>query len=71
MNKEIVEALDHIKDDLREIKGDINEMKVDVSHHIKRSDKHETYIMKIVVILALASGAGLLQLGPYIGKLIP
>ena len=55
---------------LSEIKEDIAEMKVDLRHHIKRSDKHENYIMKIVLILAVSAGAGILKLLPFIGKLM-
>ena len=65
-----MDALNDIKDSVRDIKGDIREIKVDVSHHIKRSDKHEAYIMKIIMIMAISAGAGLIPLKTYIMKII-
>lgn len=62
--------MDEIKKDLSEIKADISIMKVDLRHHIKRSDKHETWLMTLIVLLAGSVGAGLVQVAPAIASLL-
>ena len=54
---------------LKEIQIDIAEIKVDLRHHIKRSDKNENYIHKIILIIAISAGAGIFKIAPFISKL--
>lgn len=63
-------ALCEIKEDIRQIKTDQSIMKADVAHHIKRSDKHETWLMGIIVALAVGAGAGLPYILPIVMKLL-
>ena len=62
--------MDELTKAIFRVEKDIAEIKVDLRHHIKRSDKHEGYIMKIVLILSVSAGAGILKLLPFISKLI-
>lgn len=61
--------MEEIKKTLSEIQVDIAEIKVDLRHHIKRSDKHENHIHKIILIIAISAGAGIFKLAPFISRL--
>ena len=67
-----------MKQDVKEIKEGMSTMskcleriEVDLRHHIKRSDKHEGWMMKIIIVLAGGAGAGLLKIVPYLTALMP
>ena len=53
------ETFKDMKQDVKEIKEGMSTMskcleriEVDLRHHIKRSDKHEGWMMKIIIVLA-------------------
>lgn len=58
--------MDELKKDIQDMKQDIGEIKVDLRHHIKRSDKHEKWLMSLIILLSGSLGAGLLQIAPII-----
>jgi hypothetical protein len=66
----VEKSLESIKEDMLNMKLDMGQVKVDLSHHIKRSDKHERILMTMIVAGSLAGGAGVKFLLPYLMKLI-
>lgn len=69
-DRDIYNEVKDINSNLAEIKSSIAEIKVDLKHHIKRSDKHETWLMTLIISLSIAAGAGILKLAPFLSKLI-
>lgn len=70
-HRALVESyLNEIKEDIRQIKTDQSIMKADVAHHIKRSDKHENWLMVILLALAVGAGAGLPYILPIVMKIL-
>lgn len=66
----VQKSLMEIKEDMLHTKMDIAQMKVDLAHHIKRSDKHEKWLMVMIVGAAMTAGAGLKYVLPLVMKLI-
>jgi predicted ATPase len=66
----VEQSLLDIKGDILLTKMDIAQMKVDLAHHIKRSDKHEKWLMVMIVGAAMTAGAGLKYVLPLVMKII-
>lgn len=62
--------MEKLREDIAEIKQDIAEMKVDLRHHIKRSDKHEKWLMTMIVGASMTAGIGLKFAIPFLMKLL-
>ncbi len=45
-------------------------IEVDLRHHIKRSDKHERWLMVLLIGAAVSAGAGLKYALPFVSKFI-
>lgn len=67
----IVEELIKINKNLNQMDNKLAVMEVDLRHHIKRSDKHERWLMTLIVLLAGGAGAGLVPLLPMVKALLP
>ena len=59
------------KDILHKIDKRLERIEVDLRHHIKRSDKHEKWLMSLIVLLSASAGAGVLQIMPMVKSLLP
>lgn len=64
------QKIDQIVEMLYEIKVDVARNTVDLAHHIKRSDKLEDKMQRMVYLLAIGAGIGLALYGPDVLKLI-
>ena len=60
-----------IVDELIKINLRLQSIEVDLRHHIKRSDKHERWLMTLIVLLAAGAGAGIVPLLPMVKTLLP
>jgi hypothetical protein len=49
----------------------LSKIEVDLRHHIKRSDKHERWMMTLIILLSGSVGAGIIQLVPLVKALLP
>lgn len=66
-----MERDDKIVQELVKINNKLAVMEVDLRHHIKRSDKHERWLMTLIVLLAAGAGAGIVPLLPMVKALLP
>ena len=57
---------DELKAELVKINLRLKAIEIDLRHHIKRSDKHERWLMVLIVMLAGSAGAGIIQLVPIL-----
>jgi len=55
---------------LHSIDKRLTSIEVDLRHHIKRSDKHEKWLMTMIVGASMTAGIGAKFLLPYVLKLI-
>jgi hypothetical protein len=62
--------MEEIKKAITNIEKDISEMKVDLRHHIKRSDKHEKWLMTMIIGASMTAGLGARFLIPYLMKFL-
>jgi len=62
--------MEEIKKAIVNIEKDISEMKVDLRHHIKRSDKHEKWLMTMIIGASMTAGLGARFLIPYLMKFL-
>lgn len=58
-------------EELVKINTRLASIEVDLRHHIKRSDKHEKWLMTLIVLLAAGAGAGIVPLLPMVKALLP
>lgn len=61
---------ERIVDVLNKIEKRLSVIEVDLHHHIKRSDKHERWLMILLIGAAMSAGAGLKAALPLIMKFI-
>jgi len=55
---------------LNKIDTRLTSIEVDLRHHIKRSDKHEKWLMTMIVGASMTAGVGAKFLLPYVMKLL-
>ena len=55
---------------LHNIDKRLTSIEVDLRHHIKRSDKHEKWLMTMIVGASMTAGIGAKFLLPYLMKLL-
>lgn len=67
----IIDELIKINKSLNQMDNKLAIMEVDLRHHIKRSDKHERWLMTLIVLLAAGAGAGIVPLLPMVKALLP
>lgn len=48
----------------------LSNIEIDLRHHIKRSDKHERWLMVMIVGAAMTAGAGLKYVAPLVMKFL-
>jgi hypothetical protein len=63
-------SLLEIKEEQLKTRIDIAQIKIDLAHHIKRSDKHERWLMVMIVGASVTAGIGIKHLLPFVMKLI-
>ena len=62
---------DEVVAELVKMNSKLERMEIDLRHHIKRSDKHEKWLMTLIVLLSAGAGAGLVPILPMVKALLP
>ena len=56
--------------ELQNIDKRLTSIEVDLRHHIKRSDKHEKWLMTMIIGASMTAGVGAKFLLPYVMKFL-